>query len=211
MSFWHGEIVERSWRTLQELKRRYDFTLIGGWAIYLYTRALKSKDIDIIVDFPILEKLKLELGLKKNWRLRKYETLINEVEVDVYVPYFSNLGVPVEEIQRNLRIIEGFKVPKPEVLLILKQVAEAERSGSIKGRKDRLDILALILNVELDWGNYTSLVSSYGLVEYARRLYKLVESTDDELKILGMRDLRKIKKLKRSILERLREALAGSP
>jgi len=31
--------------------------LIGGWAIYLHTKALKSKDIGIIVDFQTLNQL----------------------------------------------------------------------------------------------------------------------------------------------------------
>jgi hypothetical protein len=47
MGFWHSELVESSWSTLQQLKNRYEFILVGGWAVYLYTKALKSKDIDI--------------------------------------------------------------------------------------------------------------------------------------------------------------------
>lgn len=52
--FWNSDITEASWRGLQELKREIDFVLIGGWAVYLYSRLQKSKDIDVIVDYPAL-------------------------------------------------------------------------------------------------------------------------------------------------------------
>jgi len=38
MGFWHSELVESSWSTLQQLKNRYEFILVGGWAVYLYTK-----------------------------------------------------------------------------------------------------------------------------------------------------------------------------
>ncbi len=65
MEFWNEIVIDRSFRILQELRKRIDFVLIGGWAVYYLTRAVKSKDIDIIVDFKNLSKLKLELGIKK--------------------------------------------------------------------------------------------------------------------------------------------------
>jgi hypothetical protein len=88
MEFWHSGLVESSWNTLQQLKNRYEFTLVGGWEVYLYTRALKSKDIGIIVDYSVLEALGREFPLKKNVRLRKYELLLGGVEIDIYVPFF---------------------------------------------------------------------------------------------------------------------------
>lgn len=41
MRFWNDAIIEKSWDVLQTLKKRYDFILIGGWAVYLYTNAMK--------------------------------------------------------------------------------------------------------------------------------------------------------------------------
>ena len=53
MEFWNDPIIDKSHRLLMDMKKSFDFVLIGGWATYLYTGAIKSKDIDIIVDFSI--------------------------------------------------------------------------------------------------------------------------------------------------------------
>ena len=200
MEFWHDALVEKSWKVLQELRKRYEFILLGGWAVYLYTKALKSKDIDLIVDYSTLGRMGRELPLKKNERLKKYELLVNDVEVGVYVPYFSYLGIPVEDVVANVRVLEGFKVPTPEVLLILKQTAEIERAGSVKGLKDRIDILALLIYSEIELNHYLSLVDKYSLSSYRDRLMYLVETADREFKELGITNPRHIKQLKKKIL-----------
>jgi hypothetical protein len=199
VEFWHDVLIEKSWAVLLELRKRYEFILLGGWAVYLYTKALKSKDIDIIVDYNTLGLMGRELPLKKNERLKKYELLISDVEVDVYVPYFSNLGIPVEDVAANIRVLEGFKVPTPEVLLILKQAAEVERAGSVKGLKDRIDILALLIYSEIDFNTYLSLVKKYSLSSYRERLKNLVETADREFKELGITNPRQIKLLRKKI------------
>jgi hypothetical protein len=199
VEFWHDVLIEKSWAVLLELRKRYEFILLGGWAVYLYTKALKSKDIDIIVDYNTLGLMGRELPLKKNERLRKYELLISDVEVDVYVPYFSNLGIPVEDVAANIRVLEGFKVPTPEVLLILKQAAEVERAGSVKGLKDRIDILALLIYSEIDFNTYLSLVKKYSLSSYRERLKNLVETADREFKELGITNPRQIRLLRKKI------------
>jgi hypothetical protein len=199
VEFWHDVLIEKSWAVLLELRKRYEFILLGGWAVYLYTKALKSKDIDIIVDYNTLGLMGRELPLKKNERLKKYELLISDVEVDVYVPYFSNLGIPVEDVAANIRVLEGFKVPTPEVLLILKQAAEVERAGSVKGLKDRIDILALLIYSEIDFNTYLSLVNKYSLSSYRERLKNLVETADREFKELGITNPRQIRLLRKKI------------
>jgi hypothetical protein len=199
MEFWHDVLIEKSWAVLLELRKRYEFILLGGWAVYLYTKALKSKDIDIIVDYNTLGLMGSELPLKKNERLKKYELLISDVEVDVYVPYFSNLGIPVEDVAASIRVLEGFKVPTPEVLLILKQAAEVERAGSVKGLKDRIDILALLIYSEIDFNTYLSLVKKYSLSSYRERLKNLVETADREFKELGITNPRQIRLLRKKI------------
>jgi hypothetical protein len=199
VEFWHDVLIEKSWAVLLELRKRYEFILLGGWAVYLYTKALKSKDIDIIVDYNTLGLMGRELPLKKNERLKKYELLISDVEVDVYVPYFSNLGIPVEDAAANIRVLEGFKVPTPEVLLILKQAAEVERAGSVKGLKDRIDILALLIYSEIDFNTYLSLVNKYSLSSYRERLKNLVETADREFKELGITNPRQIRLFRKKI------------
>jgi hypothetical protein len=200
VEFWHDVLIEKSWAVLLELRKRYEFILLGGWAVYLYTKALKSKDIDIIVDYNTLGLMGRELPLKKNERLKKYELLISDVEVDVYVPYFSNLGIPVEDVAANIRVLEGFKVPTPEVLLILKQAAEVERAGSVKGLKDRIDILALLIYSEIDFNTYLSLVKKYSLYSYRERLKNLVETADREFKELGITNPRQIRQFRKKLL-----------
>ncbi len=66
------------------------------------------------------------LPIEKNARLRRYETDIQGISVDIYLPHYSNLAIPPEELMKESRIIEGFRVPKPEILLALKQQAEIE-------------------------------------------------------------------------------------
>jgi len=135
MEFYHEIITEKSFKILQNLKRQFDFILIGGWAVFLYARTLKSKDIDIIVDYNQLAKLKRILDVSKNERLKKYEAKIEEVDIDIYLPHYSNIGFPSEEIKNYFQSVEGFKVPLPEVLLILKTYVWSQRKNTSKGKK----------------------------------------------------------------------------
>ena len=65
MEYWNTLLTEKSWVLLQEIRKKYQFVLIGGWAIYLWARRQKSKDIDIVVSIDELQKLKQE-NLEKN-------------------------------------------------------------------------------------------------------------------------------------------------
>lgn len=146
MNFYRDSVVQKSWELLTGLKRQYKFVLIGGWAVWLYTRQLKSKDIDIVVDLSELEKLKNSYDMFKNDRLKKYELRQGEVEIDVYTPYFSDPGIAAEDIVTDARIVAGFRLPSRELLLGLKIVAWFNRRASPKGRKDLIDIIGLLNN-----------------------------------------------------------------
>ena len=161
MDFWNDMATEKSWNVLINLKREADFILIGGWACYLLTRSIKSRDIDIIIDFESLEKFRSRHRIKKTHFLRKYETLIDGVSVDIYVPFYSKFSIPPEEIQKNTTSLEGFSIPTPEILLILKQQAEISRKDSIKGQKDRTDIINLILSGRVEMEIYLKLLRKY--------------------------------------------------
>ncbi len=143
MQYYHGLIIEKSFKFLQQLKKRYKFILIGGWAVFLYSRSLKSKDIDIIIDYSELGKMKEEYDVSKNDRLKKYEIKTGEFDIDIYLPNYSELGVNLEELQKRTIIKEGFNIPPPEILFLLKLFAWPERQGSAKGKKDELDIFSL--------------------------------------------------------------------
>ncbi len=73
MDYWHDLLTEKSWKILQDLKGKFSFILIGGWAVYLWARTQKSKDIDIIVDLKTLADLKKQYTVNKNDNLKKYE------------------------------------------------------------------------------------------------------------------------------------------
>ena len=177
MEFYHDLITEKSFKILRQLRGKVKFILIGGWAVFLYTKSLKSKDIDIILDYDQLEKIKNEFNVFKNERLKKYEIKIEEIDIDIYVPYFSNLGLPVEEIQKYSQSIEGFLVPIPEVLLILKIYAFKNRKGRTKSRKDLIDIFSLIIGEKINWQSYKNLIKKYNLKNLDQELKNLISST----------------------------------
>ncbi|MBU0534707.1 hypothetical protein KKC62_00665 [Patescibacteria group bacterium] len=144
MEFYTDLITQKSWEELKELKKLLNFVLIGGWATYLHTKTLKSKDIDIIVDFDKLPDLGKHYQLFKNNRLNKYEAVKNDVQIDIYLPHYSKLGIPVEELIKNTESLGGFTVLKGNYLAALKIFTLQQRGRSNKGRKDLIDILALI-------------------------------------------------------------------
>lgn len=147
MNFYRDQVTSKSWVLLQNLARKYRFVLIGGWAVWLYTHQLKSKDIDLIVEFDQLAKLKKDFDLAKNDRLKKYEIVLDEIHIDVYVPHYSQLGAEVNQTT----IVDGFTVPPPETLIALKLVAYRSRANSPKGRKDLIDIVSLLSLPHLNW------------------------------------------------------------
>ena len=90
-SFYQEMVTQKSWQILQNLKKQVAFILIGGWAVFLYTNSLKSKDIDVIIDYGQLEDLKRTGNVYKNERLRKYEIKREGVDIDIYLPFFSRV------------------------------------------------------------------------------------------------------------------------
>lgn len=176
--FWNSLLTEKSWSLLQRIsKEPFRFILIGGWAAYLWTKLHKSKDIDIVlVDLKDLDYLKQEYNLKKNDNLKKYEIVFGDIDLDIYVPYFSKLAIPLEDLDKYTTKIEGFNVVKPEILLILKQGAELQRGHSIKGEKDRIDILTILFFVDVDFKSYFDLLKKYKLENYFKRLKEIIKN-----------------------------------
>lgn len=178
MEFWNSQLTEKSWKILQEIKREYNFILIGGWAIYLWTKQQKSKDIDIAVGIKELQKLKNE-NLSKNDNLRKYEIKFEEIDVDIYVEYYSKLAIPTEDLKNYVSKIESFNVLSKEALLILKQGAEIDRENSVKGEKDRVDIMSLLFFSDFDFKAYYQILKRYSLENYFSRLVSIIKGFND--------------------------------
>ena len=206
MDFWNSIITEKSWKILQELqKKQFHFILIGDWAAYLWTNLHKSNDIDIIIpEFKDLEYLKKNYALKKNDALKKYEIQFDEIDVDIYIPYYCRLIVPVEEIIKYTAKRENITVVQPEMLLILKQGAEADHEHSTKGLKDRIDILTLLCYVEIDFKKYHTLLQNNKLDHFFPRLQQIIlEFT--QIKYLNLNP-RQWKLKKKEIMQKLRSS-----
>lgn len=150
MNYYRDSVTEASWQLLKELKRQFQFCLIGGWAVWLYTRQLKSKDIDLVVKPEELSRIRRKYELFKNERLKKYEFRQGEAQADVYAAYYSDLGIKAEKILTGCRIVEGFSLPSPEVLFSLKLTAWLGRKNSPKGRKDLIDLVSLLMTAGFD-------------------------------------------------------------
>jgi|SRR3989344_1787032 len=206
MDYWNSILTEKSWNNLIELrKKNFEFIIIGGWAAYLITKLHKSKDIDIVIkDHKDLDFLKKNYDLRKNDNLKKYEIKFEEIDLDIYVPFYSRLAIPAENLKKYSTRIQGFNVIKPEVLLILKQGAEKDREHSVKGEKDRIDIITLILFSEIDFKEYLELLKKYNLEDYYERLRAIINNFK-EIKYLDLNP-REFKLRKDKIIEKLKKA-----
>ena len=191
---WRDEVVERSWRVLGELKGFADFVLIGGWGVYLWTRKLKSRDIDVYVDQNNFYRLQSELtqrgyALKRNVRLMNFEALIGDVEVDIYTPFVSKLVIPCLDVfdRKLYSVIEGFKVTIPEVLLLLKAQAAQDRWHAEKGLKDRVDIISLLKFADVKPDVLKQMLTQYDMQHALRDAIKrAISESRIEYRFLGL-------------------------
>ena len=202
MEFYHNIITEKSFKILQALKRQYNFILIGGWAVFLFAGSLKSKDVDIILDYDELAKLKDEYDVIKNERLKKYEVKMEEVDIDIYLPHYSDLGIKVEEVKERTVLRNGFRLPWLEVLFLLKLYAWQSRQGSVKGRKDELDIFSLAMLPEFNWNRYLSLIKDYNFENYHNSFVSLLRDAKN-VKELNVNE-QKMAKIRKEILKKFK-------
>lgn len=178
-AFYQQFLTDKSFSVLTELKKRFKFILIGGWAVYFYSKSLKSKDIDMIIDFSQLEEFKKEFTIEKNERLTKYQIKIEEIDIDIYLPFYSDLGLKVEKIIKNTSSINGFTLLKKEILLITKLKAYIDRQMSVKGQKDLIDIFSLVLLEDFDFKYLSTLIKENKLGKYRQVLEKLILETKE--------------------------------
>lgn len=166
MEFWNSDITNESWKELLVLSTKYNFILIGGWAIYLYIKLQKSRDIDMVVDYDQIKLLSVDFEMRKNPSLYRYEIKFQKFDIDVYTPFYSKLTVPPEDLINNYTLIENIRVPRVEELLILKLGAFDDRMNSIKGQKDRLDITGLAFYSNIDYSRLKTLLNKYEKPSY---------------------------------------------
>ncbi len=205
MEFWNESLTKASWEKLTELSKEIKFILIGGWAAYLWTGLHKSKDIDIIADYDTLAYLNKKYDLNKNESLKKYEIKFDKFDVDIYLPHYSRLTIPAEDLKNYTAVVKGLTTLIPEAFLILKQGAEVERRHSIKGRKDAIDILTLLMYAPLDIKKYKEILMKYHKKDYIAELIFIINNFDnDDLQYLNI-DFMKFKKWKKEMLSKLQK------
>ena len=204
--FWHESLTKESWKKLQELSKEMELTVIGGWGVWLWTKQHKSKDIDIIIDFQELANLKEKYSLEKNDRLKKYEVKMQGFDIDIYVPFYSRLALPIEGLLKEKVKIEGINTISCEALLILKQGAEIDRRGTIKGQKDAIDLLTILFYAPIDFKKYFALLEKNKKQAFAKELAGAITGFNpkDSEKYLGTNYKEFVKK-KKQLLEKIKK------
>lgn len=201
--FYQDLVTEQSLILLKKLVNQFRFILIGGWAVYLYTGALKSKDIDLIVELDQLSRLKRGFTMFKNDRLRKYEIKKDGIDIDIYVPFYSDLGIKAEEIIKYQEKKGGFLLPQKEILLITKVRAYQQRKASVKGKKDKIDIISLLLLPDFNFKMFADLIIKYNLSSYRETTREILAETKEVPELnLNQHYFARIKK---EIMEKLKK------
>ena len=157
----------------------------------------------MIKDFRDLSILKKDYDLITNNSLKKYEIKMGEIDIDIYAPFFSKLTIPVEDIKKYTTTIHNFEVINAEALLILKQGAEQDREKSVKGQKDRIDIMTLLFYSDINFKEYFKLLKRYNLNHLYERLKRII-SNFKEINYLDLNP-RQFKLKKQEIMGKLKE------
>jgi hypothetical protein len=127
--------------------------LIGGWATFVRVGGEISLDIDLITSQGSrhkLEQLMTDLAPSNNHQGRKLRATIDDVHLDIYLPYESQLGgrlrLKVEVLAEypDELSFEKWTLLRLEAHIATKMAALLDRHFSEKGQKDAREILALL-------------------------------------------------------------------
>ncbi|PIY69816.1 hypothetical protein COY89_04375, partial [Candidatus Roizmanbacteria bacterium CG_4_10_14_0_8_um_filter_36_36] len=121
-----------------------------------------------------LDKIKKNFQLIKNDRLRKYEIKKEGIDINIYLPYFSDLGLPVEKLIKHQDRNQGFTILKKEVLLVTKLKAYQGRGVTIKGVKDKIDIISLVLLPDFDFDFWRNFIKKERISVYSELIDKIL-------------------------------------
>ena len=133
--------------------------LIGGWATFVRVGGEISLDIDLITSQESrhkLEQLMTDLSPSHNHQGRKLRATIDDVHLDIYVPYESQLGgklrLKVEVLAEypDKLSFEKWILLRLEAHIATKMAALLDRHFSEKGQKDAREILALLKLDDVD-------------------------------------------------------------
>ncbi len=127
--------------------------LIGGWATFVRVGGEISLDIDLITSQDSrhkLEQLIDNLSPSHNHQGRKLRATIDEVHLDIYLPFESELGntlrLKVEVLAEypDELSFEKWTLLRLEAHIATKMAALLDRHFSEKGQKDAREILSLL-------------------------------------------------------------------
>ena len=127
--------------------------LIGGWATFVRVGGEISLDIDLITSQESrhkLEQLMTDISTSNNHQGKKLRATIDNVHLDIYLPYESQLGgklrLKVEVLAEypDELFFEKWTLLRLEAHIATKMAALLDRHFSQKGQKDAREILALL-------------------------------------------------------------------
>jgi hypothetical protein len=127
--------------------------LIGGWATFVRVGGEISLDIDLVTSQESrhkLDQLMTDVSPSNNHQGRKLRATIDNVHLDIYLPYESQLGgklrLKVEVLAEypDELSFEKWTLLRLEAHIATKMAALLDRHFSEKGQKDAREILALV-------------------------------------------------------------------
>jgi len=151
--FYPPEFTERSRAVLDHIHEAVpDAVLIGGWATWVRTGGAMSHDIDLIVTRPqlaVITGLAEDLSESRHLAGRKWRGTLDEVHLDLYVPYESRLGqhlqLRVERLVHRQELVDNWVVLDLPGQVATKLAGLLDRPDSMPGEKDRQELMALLL------------------------------------------------------------------
>ena len=150
--FYADALTDRSLEVVTELLAKVpEAILIGGWATWRRTGALKSHDIDVLVDQAAKDQI---LGVcdesSQSGHVggRKWRGTLHGIHVDLYVPYQSVLGqrlqLRTEHLLGHTEMVDGWRLIDRPAHVTTKLAALLDRLDALPGEKDRREVLSLI-------------------------------------------------------------------
>ncbi|KRO38595.1 MAG: hypothetical protein ABR66_05580 [Microbacteriaceae bacterium BACL25 MAG-120322-bin65] len=127
--------------------------LIGGWATFVRVGGEISLDIDLITSQQSrhkLEQMMTDLSPSNNHQGRKLRATFDDVHLDIYLPFESQLG---SKLRLKVEVLaeypdelsfEKWTLLRLEAHIGTKMAALLDRHYSEKGQKDAREILALL-------------------------------------------------------------------
>lgn len=164
--------------------------LIGGWATYVRIGGEISLDIDFITSMESRHKLESvmdEMSASSHHQGTKLRATINDVHLDIYIPFESQLGnilrLKVEVLAEypDALSFEKWTLLSVEAHIATKMAALLDRHFSEKGQKDAREILGLLKLDEVNTDSAAEILERASNVELLQ-LPDLVAQSFDRIK-----------------------------